>query len=140
MTSTDEDTRELPQGVVIVLRHEGRYLFAKRGPAESMPGRWCFVAGQIEPGEDPVDTVAREAREEVDVEVRAVRKLREGMSEGGAFFLHYWLAELVSGEARVASDEVAGVAWVDLEGARALPDHFDEDIEIIEALEAELAR
>lgn len=132
------DAAATPQGVVVVLRRHGRYLFIERGPGESFAGYWCPVGGQVEPGETHLEAVVRETREEVGVEVRPLRKLGEGRSRSGTFQLHYYLAELVAGQPHVASDEVSAVAWLDLPQARALPRHFAEDIRLMERLEAEL--
>lgn len=125
-----------PEGVVIVLPRDGRYLFIKRAAGVPLPGRWGPVSGRIEFGEPQEQTVVREAREEVGVEVRPIRKLQEGRSEDGRFLLHYWLAELVSGEPWCASpDEVADLAWLDLEQIRALTGTFPQDIVLLESLD-----
>lgn len=127
-----------PQGVVAVIRRHGRYLFIQRGPGESFPGYWCPVGGAVEPGEDHTQALVREVREEVGVHVRPLRKLAVGLSRSGTFELHYFLAELVAGEPRVASAEVSAVRWVDLAEARTLPRHFEEDLQLMAQLDAEL--
>ena len=56
----------LPGVGAIVVDDHGRLLFGRR----SDTGRWAVVAGMVEPGEQPADTVVREVREETGVDVR----------------------------------------------------------------------
>jgi len=48
-----------------------RILIAERPPGKSMAGLWEFPGGKVEPGERPEDTVIREMREELGVEIEA---------------------------------------------------------------------
>ena len=52
-----------------VLVHDGRVFAAKRGPGKSMAGFWEFPGGKVEAGETPEDALARELREELQIEV-----------------------------------------------------------------------
>lgn len=52
-----------------VLVHDGRVFAAKRGPGKSMAGYWEFPGGKVEAGETPEDALARELREELQIEV-----------------------------------------------------------------------
>lgn len=53
-------------GAVFV--HDGRVFAAKRGPGKSMAGYWEFPGGKVEAGETPEDALARELREELQIE------------------------------------------------------------------------
>ena len=48
---------------------DGRVLLAQRPPGKSMAGLWEFPGGKIETGERPEDSLIREAREELGIEV-----------------------------------------------------------------------
>lgn len=48
---------------------DNRVLIARRPEGKSMAGLWEFPGGKIEPGESPEDTLIRELREELGIEV-----------------------------------------------------------------------
>jgi len=83
-------------GVVAVLEdEEGRFLFIRRGlNLMRAPGFWCFVGGEVEPGETLEAAVEREAREEVGLEIKAQQKVHESISPNGEFRLHWLRAKL----------------------------------------------
>jgi 8-oxo-dGTP pyrophosphatase MutT (NUDIX family) len=133
--------RGLPEGVVAVIRRgDGAYLFIQRAAHKTVGGYWCPVSGRVEAGESHAEAAIREAREEVGIEVRAVRSLHEQTSACGAYWLRWWLCEHVAGEPHVAApDEVADARWVRVEDARRLQPHFAIDIEVMLRVEQELA-
>ena len=49
---------------------DGRVLLTRRPPGKPMAGLWEFPGGKVEPGERPEDTLIRELREELGIEVR----------------------------------------------------------------------
>ncbi|MEQ9145673.1 MAG: 8-oxo-dGTP diphosphatase MutT [Parvibaculaceae bacterium] len=50
---------------------EGRVLLAQRPEGKSMAGLWEFPGGKVEPGETPEDTLIRELKEELEIDVTA---------------------------------------------------------------------
>jgi 8-oxo-dGTP diphosphatase len=60
----------IPAVSVLALRR-GRLLTLRRSPAEEKaPGAWEVISGRIEPGEQPLEAAAREAREESGFDLR----------------------------------------------------------------------
>ena len=57
-----------------VIVHDGRVLATQRGTGD-MKGGWEFPGGKIEPGEYSEETVIREIREELDLDVEMLRYL-----------------------------------------------------------------
>ena len=114
----------LKQGVVAVLEDgQGRYLFIKRGAAvRRSPGWWCFVGGEVDPGETLDVAMAREVREEVGLEVRVLEKVHECLSPDGAYRLHWFRACLATPDQRAVAHpvEVAELRWLRLAEAIAL--------------------
>jgi 8-oxo-dGTP diphosphatase len=49
---------------------DGRVLIAQRPPGKPMAGLWEFPGGKVEPGERPEQTLIRELREELSIEVQ----------------------------------------------------------------------
>jgi 8-oxo-dGTP diphosphatase len=49
---------------------DGRVLIAQRPEGKSLAGMWEFPGGKIETGERPEETVIREMREELGVEIK----------------------------------------------------------------------
>jgi len=123
----------MKDAVILIIKDPlGRYLFIRRHPNDSFGGYWCPISGAVEPGEDHAATVAREAREETGIEVRPVRKVGEMPTRNGEYLLHWWIAELVSGEARVAEpNAIDAVAWAYPHEFESLRPNFEEDMEFI---------
>jgi 8-oxo-dGTP diphosphatase len=101
-------------GVVIA---NGRTLLIRRGSAP-LEGQWSIPGGMLELGESIIEGVRRELAEETGIEVRVLELIevfeRVIPGEGGRTRYHFvildYLCEVVSGEAKAASD-VTDVAW-----------------------------
>ncbi len=48
---------------------DGRVLLAQRPAGRAMAGLWEFPGGKLEPGERPEDTVIRELKEELGIDI-----------------------------------------------------------------------
>jgi ADP-ribose pyrophosphatase YjhB (NUDIX family) len=94
---------------------EGRVLLARRAH-EPFLGRWDIPGGFLEEGEDPLDGMRRELREETGLEVEPLDYLGAWMdryggdSTGEATLNMYWTARVLGGEAQ-AADDVSELAW-----------------------------
>jgi 8-oxo-dGTP pyrophosphatase MutT (NUDIX family) len=94
-----------------------RFLALRRAPAnESAPGLWEGISGRVEPGEQPLDTARREAREEsglvVEVEARPVTAYLAKRNQDDMLVVVY-RGRASSGEV-VLSDEHDACAWMTL--------------------------
>jgi 8-oxo-dGTP diphosphatase len=118
---SSRDRREYPErpivGVGGVVISEGRALLIKRG-YPPLEGQWSIPGGTLEVGETLTEGVQRELAEEAGLEVRVLELIevfeRIFHDEAGKIRYHFvildYLCEMVSGEARAASD-VVDVAW-----------------------------
>lgn len=116
----------LKDGVVAILRDgQGRYLFIRRGlQLKRAPGWWCFVGGEVEPGESLETAAAREVREEVGLRVGVRDRVHESISPNGEFRLH-WFTTVLEPAAQTlvpSATEVAEWRWLSAaEGLRLDP-------------------
>ena len=88
------------------------------------PGWWCFVGGEVEPGEALDVAAAREVLEEVGLRVRVDAKVHECLSPGGEYLLHWFLAhpEPPGQEPVPHPEEVAEARWMSIDdGLRLTP-------------------
>jgi mutator protein MutT len=51
-----------------VIERDGRFLVTRRGPGVHLEGYWEFPGGKCNPGETHAECLARELREELDVD------------------------------------------------------------------------
>jgi ADP-ribose pyrophosphatase YjhB (NUDIX family) len=113
--------REYPErplvGVGGVIIAGGRTLLIRRG-GPPLEGQWSIPGGMLELGETIEEGVRRELAEETGIEVRVLDLIEvfervipgEGRRTRYHFVILDYLCEMVSGEARAASD-VIDVAW-----------------------------
>lgn len=115
----------MKDGVVAVIESGGLYLFIRRGAAvKRSPGWWCFVGGEVDPGESLEAAMAREVREEVGLCVDVHDKVHECISPNGEYRLHWFRTALAPAaqEAVAHPVEVAEIRWLSaVEGLRLDP-------------------
>jgi len=144
---TDERSRQCPgcgltsyppvAPAVMVLVTDGRRMLLARKPMWQ-EGRYSAIAGFVEPGETLEDTVRRETREEVGVEVG---KLRYFASQPWPFphsLMVAFIAEYAGGEVRPDGVEICEAGWFEPERLPKLPPRISIARRLIEAVAAEL--
>jgi 8-oxo-dGTP pyrophosphatase MutT (NUDIX family) len=102
-------------GVLIERRHDGRPL-------------WTFPAGEIEPGEAPIDTAIRETKEECGLTIVVSHIIGERDHPKTGVHMYYLAARPYQGTAVHNGDEneLAEVRWVSLaEAEELLPGMFE---------------
>ena len=118
-----------------IIRKSNKFLFVKRSEyIETAKGYWCPVSGRIEGDETQEEALKREVMEEVGLNIEAVGKFCTIPSHDNQFLLHFWTTKIVSGNAKVSSNEATEIKWVTLEEMKMLRPTFEEDIRIIESL------
>jgi len=65
--------RKIIEVVGAIIKNGDRYLVGQRAANKSQGGLWEFMGGKIEPGETPEQALARECREELDLEIENER-------------------------------------------------------------------
>ena len=123
-----QDTKD---AVMAIIRKEDRFLLIKRGETIPAAGYWCPVSGRVKIGETQPEAVAREVKEEIDLEIAAVKKVHESLTDNKIYRLHWWTTEILSGEPKIMNHEVAEMKWLTKEELKALHPVFEEDINIL---------
>lgn len=95
---------------VIVLVQRGREMLLARSP-HFAEGVYSTLAGFVEPGESLEDTVHREIREEVGVEVTNLRYFGSQPWPFPHSLMIGFIADWAGGEIRLDDDEIEDAAW-----------------------------
>jgi 8-oxo-dGTP diphosphatase len=105
--------RPTPAVCALIVDDAGRVLLGRRA-VEPAAGRWDILGGFMEEDEQPLETLRREMREELGVEIEPaefVAAVADRYGEDGRATLNLcWTARVVGGELRL-SDELAEVRW-----------------------------
>jgi len=108
-----------------------RLLICQRTKHQSLPLKWEFPGGKIEPGEQPQEALRRELEEELGIQAKIeqeVARVRHTYQNGNVVDLRFYLVREYEGTLvnRIFRD----IRWVEL---KELPsyDFLDADIELV---------
>jgi 8-oxo-dGTP diphosphatase len=94
---------ELTNVVAGILTLNGRVLICRRRADQPHPLKWEFPGGKVEPGEDPRAALARELREELNVEAVIGEELDSyevSYGDGLRILLHFYCVTQFQGDLR----------------------------------------
>lgn len=106
--------------VLLILERDGRVLLAKRSQTGYADGWYNLPSGKLEPDEDVVAAVIREAHEEIGIHlsrdhVRPVHVMHHRNPEGHSRIGWFFTADTWDGEPHNAEPhKCAGLAWTPL--------------------------
>ncbi len=69
MSSNHPQQRPITEVAVGIILHQGQFLLAKRPEGKPYAGYWEFPGGKIETGETVHQALARELKEELDIQI-----------------------------------------------------------------------
>ena len=100
--------------VAAMIGRGGRVLLCRRPFDKAQGGKWEFPGGKIEPGETGAQALARECREELDVQLDVGEALADVVQEypGKCVHLTLYAATIAAGEPRRL--EHSDMRWVDM--------------------------
>jgi len=108
---------------VIVRIERGEELLLARSP-HFAPGVYSTLAGFVEPGESLEETVVREVREEVGVEVTNVRYFGSQPWPFPNSLMIGFVADWAAGEIRPQEGEIEDAGWFTVDSLPGLPSRF----------------
>ncbi|HLC70197.1 MAG TPA: NUDIX domain-containing protein [Patescibacteria group bacterium] len=117
-------------GAGVVIIKDGETLLTKRHGAHA-EGTYGSLGGHVEFGETPTETVKREAREELGIEVGNLRFATcVNMVKYGKHYVDIsFVADIISGEPIIMEpDRIESVGWYDLNN---LPEPLFEPVRIV---------
>jgi NAD+ diphosphatase len=124
--------------IMILVTHRGKLLLARK-PAFPQ-GRFSALAGFVEPGETLEDTVIRETREEVGVEVKNIRYFGSQPWPFPHSLMIAFTAEFAGGEIRPDGVEIEEARWFDPGQLPKLPPPISISRRLIDTIAGKLAR
>ena len=124
---------------IMILVTDGRRLLLARKPAFPA-GRFSALAGFVEPGEMLEDTVIRETREEVGVEVRNIRYFGSQPWPFPHSLMIAFTADYAGGEVRPDGVEIEEARWFEPQELPQLPPSISISRRLIDTVAGRLAR
>ncbi len=124
--------------VAALIWRQGRFLICQRPPHKARGLLWEFVGGKVEPGETKAEALARECREELDIELAVGEPFMEVTHAYPDITVHLTLLHAVAaGEPRML--EHVALAWITPEEIPQY-DFCPADTAILEKLQREYGK
>lgn len=111
----------------------GKILCAQRGPSMSLPLKWEFPGGKIEPGESPEEALVREIREEIKCSIEIADKIERTSFEYDFGIVHLTTFTCLLKEGEPVLTEHNAFKWLEPEKLGTL-DWAPADIPAMEKL------
>jgi 8-oxo-dGTP diphosphatase len=121
----------MKQVVAALIVGANKILICQRTRHQTMPLKWEFPGGKIEPGESPEGALHRELEEELGIRAdigRKIAALEHQYGNGASVALHFFLVEQFTGE--IQNRIFRDVRWA---GRHELPqfDFLEADVALV---------
>lgn len=105
----------------IIRDNDGKVLIARKKKGKSLEGFWEFPGGKIEVGETPEESLVREIKEEMDIEIKVIEYFDENIHsyEKMTVRLIAFIAEIEKGKIVLKDHDM--FQWVEVKELRDYP-------------------
>lgn len=118
----EKDTKTV--AVALIKNEDNKYLLVKLAyyyPSYNQhKDEWCPVAGHVEEGEEPSQTIQREAMEELGMKVEPIRKITKWDQDIPGETAVWWEAKIAAGPLNPNREEIAEYGWFSAEEAKKI--------------------
>ena len=98
--------------VAAEIERDGRYLITQRRPEATLPLLWEFPGGKVEPGETDAEALARELREEMDIEVEVGHEVLSVQREYDPYVIDFHVYSVAMVSETITPLQVHDFCWV----------------------------
>ncbi len=110
-----------------IVKDRKALLIKRRANDVHSPGKWDIPGGRLEPGENPLDGIRRECREEVGLDIEIVMPVEVQhfvRDDGQKITMIIFLCRPLSEEVKL-SEEHTEYKWVDINSRTGFPDWLE---------------
>ncbi len=118
----------MKDAVAVVLEKNGKFLLIKRAKKGEAEDYWCPITGAVESDETQAEAVVREAKEEMGLDVKPVKKVWQCYTEDKQYLIHWWSAEQQNTTITPNPEEVKEYCWVTFAEMQQLDKMFSADL------------
>lgn len=132
MDNNPKTTKKHISVTCAIIERDGRVLATQRSATMSMPHKWEFPGGKIDPGETAEECLRRELREEIGIAARIRRCLPASTYQYPTFTitLHPFVCAIEEGD--IVLHEHEALVWLKPNELRSL-DWAEADVPVVEA-------
>jgi len=129
----------MKDAVAVVIKRGDKFLLIKRGKKGEAEDYWCPITGAVEDGETQKEAVKREAREEMGITVKPIKKVWQCYTEDREYLLHWWFVRLVNDKIKVNADEVKTYCWANYAEMQEIEKMFRADLKFFKEVAPHLS-
>lgn len=122
-----------------IVNDQNQLLILKREPKNVMkPNIWEIPGGRLEPGENPIEGMKREVREEAGIEIEVLHPFNVRhftRDDGQVITMLVFLCKALSQEVKLSSEHTA-YEWISLDTCKEkLTNYFHQEVDLFHKLE-----
>ena len=114
-----------------VIKNGDKYLITQRGDEKNY-GKWEFPGGKVKENEHPFDSIKREIKEELNIEVSPLNEIIRYQFKG--FNLIFIMCKIIQNEKLIKLDEHIDYKWIEINGFKSY-EFIEGDVKFINYLE-----